>query len=520
MYTRINKNALRDETGKLAYPGKSESIIVPVSEPAEQPARYWSIVSYPVFYDGKIYFIRSTPADIDERTRLLRNGDTIKVNNKGNTIYTVIGGGKVMYRAQDPDGNVIRRNYYDKNGDLTFTVHNEEPPAINIVESAGFTNFLNAVKTNSRYDSEELNGGIYKNYAAAVEAKSRLRDILSKHPNWNESQQCIETTVEIANRLSANEIPNKCDELFEEICTQKIFNARTINECFNVKDCLRYTCNYTTMQGVTKLTVGTAARLKRLSSLRDINFEQKASRVMSAIMAAFGVERNHEIEHKFAAYADTLSLKAQRYKLVLSINPTDFITMSHGNSWRSCHSFEHDGCYHSGCLSYALDKNTMIAYIIPEDTEGDYCNARKIKRLLYMLSNDGKELMSTKMYPDNSDNGAREAFDDAVVSMFNALNENRFTHGGYKEVYSHGKHYPDYNYGYYNLFSIDSEIHRFDIGAQAYAFDMPYENTMYENVCLNMRNINKLSELILESQSAREAFAELAKQKEEVSVSA
>lgn len=520
MYIRIYKNRLRDETGKLAYPEIQEAIIVPVSEPVEQPAHSWSIALYPVFYDGKIYFVHSSPVDMTEGTRLLRNGDTIKVNNKGNTIYTVIGGGKVMYRAQDPDGNVIRRNYYDKNGDLTFTVHNEEPPAINVVESAGFTNFLNAVKTNSRYDSEELNGGIYKNYAAAVEAKSRLRDILSKHPSWNESQQCIETTVEIANNPNVNEMTNKCDELFEEICSQKIFNASTIRECFNVKDCLRYGCNYTTMQGVTKLTVSTAIRLKRLPSLKDINFEQKASRVTSAIMTAFGVERNHEIERKFAAYADTLSLKVQRYKLVLSINPTDFITMSHGNSWRSCHSFEHDGCYHSGCLSYALDKNTMIAYIIPEDTEGDYCNARKIKRLLYMLSNDGKELMSTKMYPDNSDNGAREAFDDAVVSMFNALNENRFTHGGYKEVYSHGKHYPDYNYGYYNLFSIDSEIHRFDIGAQAYAFDTPYESTMYENVCLNMCNINKLSELILESRSVREVFAELAKQKEEVSVSA
>lgn len=508
MYIRICNNMLRDDAGRRAYPEENKAIIVPVSEPAEQPAHNWSPVSYPVFYDGKIYFVRSSPADIIERTRLLANGDTIKIKNKGNTIYTVLGGGKVMYRAQDSDGNVIRRNYYDKNGDLTFAVYNEEPPAINVVESAGFTNFLNAVKTNSRYDSEELNGGIYKNYAAAVEAKSRLRDILSKHPNWNESQQCVETVVDIVNKPNGNEIMNKCDELFEEICTQKIFNASTINECFIVKDCLRYSSNYTTLQAVMKLRDNTATRLKRLSSLQDVNFEQKASRVTSAIMTVFGVERNHEIERKFAAYADTLSLKTQRYKLVLSINPTDFITMSHGNSWRSCHSFEHDGCFHSGCLSYALDKNTMIAYIIPEDTEGDYCNARKIKRLLYMLSNDGKGLMSTKMYPDNSDNGAREAFDNAVVSMFNALNENRFTPGGYKEVYSHGRHYPDYNYGFYNLFSINSEIHRFDIGAQAYAFDRPYDSTMYENTCLNMRNINKLSELVLETQSIREAFEE------------
>lgn len=508
MYIRICKNALRDDTGKYVYSGKTGAIIVPVSEPVEQPAHSWDRVFYPVFYDGKIYFIHSYSAEIIERTRLLENGDTIKVKNKGNTIYTVIGGGKVMYRAQDSNGNVIRRNYYDKNGDLTFTVYNEEPPAINVVESAGFTNFLNAVKTNSYYDSEEFDGGIYKNYAAAVEAKSRLRDILSKHPNWNESQQCIETTVEITNKPNADDIMNKCDELFEEICAQKIFNARTINECFNVKDLLRYSCYYTTAQNVVKLTNTTAARLKRLSSLHDINFEQKASRVTSAIMTAFGVERNHEIERKFAAYADALSLKTLRYKLVLSINPTDFITMSHGNSWRSCHSFEHNGCYHSGCLSYALDKNTMIAYIIPEDTEGDYCNARKIKRLLYMLSNDGKELMSTKMYPDNSDNGAREAFDDAIVSMFNALNENQFTSGGYKEIHSHGKHYPDYNYGYFRLFSGDNEIHRFDIGSQAYAFDMPLNIISSEGTCLNSYTHNKVRELVLETQSTRRMFEE------------
>lgn len=57
--------------------------------------------------------------------------------------------------------------------------------------------------------------------------------------------------------------------------------------------------------------------------------------------------------------------------LYISINPMDYITMSVGNSWASCHCVRPDyiGCYSAGTISYMLDKVTAIAYTESKETE-------------------------------------------------------------------------------------------------------------------------------------------------------
>ena len=54
-------------------------------------------------------------------------------------------------------------------------------------------------------------------------------------------------------------------------------------------------------------------------------------------------------------------------KWYVSINPIDYLSMSDGNGWRSCHWIE-DGCYRAGCFSYMNDKTTVIIY--KESEEG------------------------------------------------------------------------------------------------------------------------------------------------------
>lgn len=505
-YIRVTKSLLRDESGEIVFRDDYSHVIIPLLYTADDYTPTWMTLTFPVYYNNTIYYIHKSISQLEMFKTLLTSGDMITVKNKGETIYRVIGSGKIMYRAQDSDGNVIRRNYFNKNGDLTFNVSKQEMPKIEVVKSAGFENFLIAVKKNQKYQSDKFEEGIFKNYMASVNAKKRLRDILSKHPNWNEEQQCIETVVEVANKPDDNILRNSVNDLCNEILTQRIFNEKTLSEFRDVCLYLKSMSSYREDQGVLKIGTRTKDVLSRKSLLQDINFDQKASRVMSAIMSANGVERNHEVEKLFAAYADAVSIKTLRYKFILSINPTDFITMSHGNSWHSCHSFKDNGCYHSGCLSYALDNSTMIAYIIPEDSAGDYCHVPKVKRLLYMLSDDGKSIMSTKMYPNNNDNGARSTFDRTVQEMFEAVTSDSFEYDGRYYLVTHGKHYPDYNYGYRKVFSSDTEFHTFVIGSQAFAFDNPYSYTMYENICLNDASNHRVKELILVTDSVKTAF--------------
>lgn len=484
MLIRISKNNIYKNRSwnEHLFDGDYTQVIVPILDEVEDCVS-WCCRWFPVYCDGVVGYLPIDKSRLRQFRQLLRVDDKVKIKGKGNTVYKVIGGGAVMYRAQDSNGVVLRRNYKDKNGELTFGFSYDEPERVEIVKSHGFDNFLSAVKTNSRYDNDNFNANIYKNYAAAIEAKTPIRNILSKHPAWNEEQQCIELNISFANKVNASEVTATADQLCEQIFLQSIFSAHSLDLFRRYHNLIRYSTNYFIDDSVAKIKPN-EYELKELKSrdemyhthvFDDINFNAKVSKVTSAIMSKYKVQRTHEIEQAFAKYADAVSLKEKEYKFILSINPTDFVTMSHGNSWHSCHSFRDNGCYHAGSLSYALDKYTMIAYVIPKDTAGDYCMVNKNKRLLFMFSEDYKGLMSSKMYPDNNDTAARDAFDQTVLNILHDANHYIKPSAECVTIreLSIGLHYPDYHYGFRKVFG-EPGAYNYVIGAHAYTFDTGY----------------------------------------------
>ena len=97
---------------------------------------------------------------------------------------------------------------------------------------------------------------------------------------------------------------------------------------------------------------------------------QKTSRMANKLCAYIGLNRLPDYNREFAKYADALNpLKITRYT-VLSVNPLDYLTMSFGNSWASCHTIDknnkrgmpnsYEGMYSSGTISYMLDSPSMV----------------------------------------------------------------------------------------------------------------------------------------------------------------
>lgn len=518
MYIKIRKSMLREGCGgSIIYPNTSESIIVPVGERVGEYLGYYSPTEYPVYYDGGVKYITTSPYDIEYYySTLLSLDDTITIKGKGETKYTVTGRGKKMYRATDGKGNEIRRYYVNKKGELTFAIRKESETTEEIIieNSHGFETFMESVKTNPVYNESDCDKGIYKNYAASVEAKSHLRDILSKHPNWNEEQQCIELPVTIMSRFNQYDVNQAVNGLSKTVTDIPMFSRVTLEQWDWVMSRLARH-SYEVADGVVKLQADTARFLKESGSnrdgeinLKDINYERKASRVISAIMDAFKVPRTTEVERTFAVLSDALSIKEKHYKFILSINPTDFVTMSHGNSWKSCHSFRDRGCYHAGSLSYALDKCTMIAYIIPEDSDGDYCKVDKIKRLLYMLDENDKGFMSTKMYPTDDDNAARNTFDSAVSGILNECGiDGEFTKNNAGKYKSVGLHYPDYDYGYRKFFSNNGCATNYIVGSKAYNFKKPQQFMSDSGNCSFVTPSFGASEIVILTPEIEEALA-------------
>ena len=119
------------------------------------------------------------------------------------------------------------------------------------------------------------------------------------------------------------------------------------------------------------------------------------------------------VEKRFAKLADALSVLTTTNVAFMSLNFLDFMTMSHGNSWSTCHyinshglfhredgSSSYHGAYKQGCLSYALDEPSFIFYTLPADTKGSaYYRCKKLTRMCCQYANG--TLVTGKCYPNN-----------------------------------------------------------------------------------------------------------------------
>lgn len=120
-------------------------------------------------------------------------------------------------------------------------------------------------------------------------------------------------------------------------------------------------------------------------------------------------ERDYGWNKKFAEFADAINpLEVKRWTII-SVNPVDYITMSFGNGWASCHTPDkknergadgnYSGCYCSGTLSYMLDNCTLIMYTVSEKYKGkDFCLEDKMNRCNFHIGED--KFVQGRLYPD------------------------------------------------------------------------------------------------------------------------
>lgn len=187
----------------------------------------------------------------------------------------------------------------------------------------------------------------------------------------------------------------------------------------------------------------------------------KTSRAFNKVCSHYGVDKLPNYNRLFAQYADIVSGLKRKMKFFISVNPLDYLTMSFGNSWASCHTIDkrnfrntpvsYHGEYCGGTVSYMLDKTSIITFVhnsIPEDIveEG------KIYRTMfhYRLG----KLIQGRIYPQGND-GATDlykVFRDVVqteLSKMLGLQENKWVKKNESCEYNtatEGVHYPDYLY--------------------------------------------------------------------------
>ncbi len=193
----------------------------------------------------------------------------------------------------------------------------------------------------------------------------------------------------------------------------------------------------------------------------------KTSRAFNRVCNFYGVDKAPKYNKLFAQYADMVSGLKRKLKFFISVNPIDYLTMSFGVNWASCHTIDktnrrgmpnnYSGMYCAGTVSYMLDSTSIITFAhdhVPTNWEDG-----KIYRCMFHYGNN--ILVQGRVYPQGNDGNTDlyKVFRNYVQDELSPLIGLTDTVWRKKEngrvgenVHSHGNHYPDYtSFSYCNV---------------------------------------------------------------------
>lgn len=194
----------------------------------------------------------------------------------------------------------------------------------------------------------------------------------------------------------------------------------------------------------------------------------KTSRAFNKVCVHYGVDKLHPetvvaedgtqktkypYDKLFAEYSDLVSSITRKMQFVISLNPLDYLLMSNGVNWHSCHNIRTGGCM-GGTISYMLDNVSIVTFVV-DKLEGEIHKIPKVYRQMYHYENN--LFIQSRVYPQSND-GATNLYDkfrNFMIEEFTDLlgieGEWQFKNGNNEcdKHIKHGdgaQHYPDYLY--------------------------------------------------------------------------
>lgn len=269
----------------------------------------------------------------------------------------------------------------------------------------------------TEYDYSPTMEGIIKGLNVWNRNKATLRGILSNHPNWNEELQmiCFDSDFD----RGCNEKDIRCfSKWLDLICYYNNYPEELNIIDFGHIECfITSTHNHLLTKDQEEYINSTYPFIKAKEGM-------KITRIVNKFCKHYGIDKLSSLfngkemtyNQAYAKYCDAITpLKIKRHTLI-SINPLDYLTMSFGNSWSSCHTIDkknmrgmpnsYEGMYSSGTMSYMLDETSLIFYTLSSSYEGDkpYLQG-KINRNMFHYGNiEGKDiLIQGRVYPQDCD---------------------------------------------------------------------------------------------------------------------
>ena len=302
--------------------------------------------------------------------------------------------------------------------------------------------------------------------------KGELIELFKKHPNYVDGKFIIAFDTDFSRELDTHVLYKFTEWLqgviidcgYIETLPDEINQQRISEGCaYLPNDLYWFIAN---INQITSRTIDeeTTARLEKMVPAIHPHVGQKTSRVINKLCTYLGYSKHPDYNREFAKYADALNPLTIKRHTILSLNPLDYLTMSFGNSWASCHTIDknnkrgmpnsYEGQYSSGTMSYMLDPSSMVFYTVDKSYDGnDYWTQPKINRQMFHYGAD--KLVQGRLYPQDNDS-CKDMYTEyrnivqeimsVILDVPNLWTMRVGTGPASEYIHSRGTHYTDYNY--------------------------------------------------------------------------
>ena len=252
-----------------------------------------------------------------------------------------------------------------------------------------------------------------------VTRKQNLLELLSKHPLWNPDKLMIQFDQDYDRRIELGELSVFCNWLRVNITTEYGKSLTELN-CTEDEDDRRKDIIYWINEHVKTQFFNESMKeeIDKINSYNDnykLRTNAKATKAIGKICRVEGWDKLEGYNQRFSALCDNMNpIKVKRHT-VISLNPLDFLLMSNGDSWESCHyigdSCNDSGCYSSGTISYMLDECSFVFYTVDSSFNGENIElAEKSQRQIFGYNDE--VFIQSRLYPQANDSGAESVYDD------------------------------------------------------------------------------------------------------------
>lgn len=346
-----------------------------------------------------------------------------------------------------------------------------------------------------------------------AESKSTLIEAFKKHPNYLEGKFMIAFSCNYERVVNANQSGYFSDWLRRWVISNNDYNNNIPEEIKEMRD--REGCAYLPnklhwflmeLNRIAERTVSseTAEAINEMVPAMRVHNGEKTSRVINKLCTYLGYNKHPEYNKEFAKYADSLSPVVITRHTILSLNPLDYLTMSFGNSWASCHTIDknnkrcmpnsYEGMYSSGTMSYMLDPSSMVLYTVDASYNGnEFWSQPKIHRQMFHWGEE--KLVQGRLYPQSNDcdGTAYTPYRNIVQEIMSKIFEfpnlwivKKGTEAASNYIETEGTHYADYeNFGSCTLSRIKGSENEnyFVVGASPICIECGYTHT--KESCIN-----------------------------------